>query len=362
MNSDELYMARCLQLAKNGELGAAPNPMVGAVIVCDGKIIGEGFHAHCGGPHAEVNAFNSVRDGSLLSKSTLYVSLEPCAHYGRTPPCAQLVVDKGVRRVVVGCIDPFAKVRGRGVRLIHDAGIDIQLGVLNSQCKELNRRFFTFHTCRRPYITLKWAQTSDGIIGFRANTNGQSRRLMISSLPAMRRAHHLRARHSAILVGYNTALWDNPSLTTRLVDGPDPLRIVIDPQGRLPQTLSLFDGSVPTLVFGYRRSHSVAGRTGVEFVKVDKDGDFIRQLLDELYNRNIQSVLVEGGGAVLQHFLTQGLWDEAHVEHASWSLDSMYGRVSRGSMVRAPIIESEPYSCERLGSSVIKHYFRGRMG
>lgn len=362
MNPDELYMARCLQLAKNGELGAAPNPMVGAVIVCDGKIIGEGFHAHCGGPHAEVNAFNSVRDGSLLSKSTLYVSLEPCAHYGRTPPCAQLVVNKGVRRVVVGCIDPFAKVRGRGVRLIHDAGIDIQLGVLDSQCKELNRRFFTFHTCRRPYITLKWAQTSDGIIGFRANTNGQSQRLMISSLPTMRRVHHLRARHSAILVGYNTALWDNPSLTTRLVDGPDPLRIIIDPQGRLPQTLSLFDGSVPTLVFGYRRSHSVAGRTGVEFVKVDKDGDFIRQLLDELYNRNIQSVLVEGGGAVLQHFLTQGLWDEAHVEHALWSLNSMYGRVSRGSVIRAPIIESEPYSCERLGSSVIKHYFRGRMG
>lgn len=358
MNTDEFYMARCLQLAKNGEFGAAPNPMVGAVIVCNGRIIGEGYHVRCGGPHAEVNAFRSVKDESLLSESTLYVSLEPCAHYGHTPPCADLVVEKGVRRVVIGCMDPFSKVHGRGIRIIRNAGIDLRIGVLDRECQELNRRFIVYNTCRRPYITLKWAQTSDGVMGVRPGADGCGRRLMISSLPAWRRAHRLRAQHSAILVGRNTALYDNPSLTTRLVDGPSPLRVVIDPHGRLPQSLSLFDGSVPTLVAGYRKKSCVAERPNVDFLRIDKSGDFLGQLLDGLYSRNVQSVLVEGGATVLRQFLERDLWDEAHVEYSSRSFGLVSGNLPKSRAVYAPSVGVRPVGSERLGSSVVEHYSR----
>jgi len=270
MSADELYMHRCLQLALNGEIGAPPNPMVGAVIVCDDRIIGEGFHARCGEAHAEVNAFASVSkaDERLLSQSTLYVSLEPCAHYGKTPPCADLVIRKGVRRVVVGCIDPFAKVQGRGIQMLRDAGIDVTVGVLEQECRWLNRKFFTFHTHHRPYITLKWAQTADGVMG---ELGGGP--LLISNPATLRHSHHLRATNNAILVGWRTNVNDSPSLTTRHYSGPNPRRIVYD-------------------------SHA----------------ETIPQLLSRLYSEGVQSLLVEGGAATHSQFLDLGLWDEIHQE------------------------------------------------
>lgn len=353
MTTDELYMARCIQLARNGEIYAAPNPMVGAVIVCNGRIIGEGYHACCGEPHAEVNAFRRVKDESLLARSTLYVSLEPCAHYGRTPPCAELIVRKGVRRVVVGCVDPFAKVQGRGIEIIRRAGIEVEVGVLERECRELNRRFFTAQTQRRPYITLKWAQTSNGIMGVKDSAH-PGRRLLISNKQTSRRAHHLRATHSSILVGYNTALFDNPSLTTRLVDGPDPLRVVFDPRGVLPSDLRLFDGTVSTLVAGYVENPLLKGLPNVDFLKLGEEMNPYRQILAELHSRNIQSLLVEGGRAVLQSFIDLNLFDEIHVEHAREFRPADFEQTAVA--VEAPSLNRVPDSCEKLGDSRILHY------
>lgn len=269
--TDEIYMQRCLQLALNGEIGAPPNPMVGAVIVHDGRIIGEGFHAVCGQAHAEVNAFAAVKaaDENLLIDSTLYVSLEPCAHQGKTPPCADLIIRKGVKRVVIGSLDPFAKVNGRGVQKLREAGISVTVGVMEKECRHLNRRFITFHTRHRPYIILKWAQTADGIIG------KEGQQLHISTPHTLRHSHRLRATTSAILVGWRTNENDHPALTTRHYCGPDPLRIVYD-------------------------SHR----------------ETIPALLERLHARGIQSLLVEGGAATHRQFLSLGLWDELHVETA----------------------------------------------
>lgn len=267
---DEKYMRRCIQLARNGMQNAKPNPMVGAVIVCDGRIIGEGYHVRCGEGHAEVNAFASVKpeDGALLSKSTLYVSLEPCSHYGRTPPCTDLIISKGVPRVVVGCIDPFAKVQGRGIRKLHDAGIDVTVGVLEKECTELNKRFITFNTHHRPYIILKWAQTANGFI------DDHFRPTMISTPFTQMLSHRLRAENDAILVGRITDERDHPQLNIRNWSGRDPLRLVL--------------------------SHSTD----------------IPSLLASLYAQNIQSLIVEGGAKTHQSFLAADLWDEIRVETA----------------------------------------------
>lgn len=267
---DEKYMRRCIQLARNGMQNAKPNPMVGAVIVCDGRIIGEGYHVRCGEGHAEVNAFASVKpeDGALLSKSTLYVSLEPCSHYGRTPPCADLIISKGVPRVVVGCIDPFAKVQGRGIRKLRDAGIDVTVGVLEKECTELNKRFITFNTHHRPYIILKWAQTANGFI------DDHFRPTIISTPFTQMLSHRLRAENDAILVGRITDERDHPQLNIRNWSGRDPLRLVL--------------------------SHSTD----------------IPSLLASLYAQNIQSLIVEGGAKTHQSFLAADLWDEIRVETA----------------------------------------------
>lgn len=267
---DEKYMRRCIQLARNGMQNAKPNPMVGAVIVCDGRIIGEGYHVRCGEGHAEVNAFASVKpdDGALLSKSTLYVSLEPCSHYGRTPPCADLIISKGVPRVVVGCIDPFAKVQGRGIRKLRDAGVDVTVGVLEKECTELNKRFITFNTHHRPYIILKWAQTANGFI------DDHFRPTIISTPFTQMLSHRLRAENDAILVGRITDERDHPQLNIRNWSGRDPLRLVL--------------------------SHSTD----------------IPSLLASLYAQNIQSLIVEGGAKTHQSFLAADLWDEIRVETA----------------------------------------------
>jgi diaminohydroxyphosphoribosylaminopyrimidine deaminase/5-amino-6-(5-phosphoribosylamino)uracil reductase len=284
---DEQYMRRCLQLALNGMRHAKPNPMVGAVIVsADGRIIGEGWHQRCGEGHAEVNAFASVRpeDESLLPGATIYVSLEPCSHYGKTPPCADLIVRKGVHRVVCGCIDPFAKVRGRGVERIRQAGISVTVGVLEKECLELNKRFITVQTHHRPFVTLKWAQTANGFID-EVGADGAHHTLQISTPYTQLLVHKMRAEADAIVIGRHTLLVDRPQLTTRLWSGPSPRRFV----------LTHHPEEVPD------------GFTAVADIP---------SLLSQLYEAQLQSLIVEGGAATLQAFIDAGAWDEARVETA----------------------------------------------
>lgn len=295
--NDEKYMQRCLQLARCGIMGAPPNPMVGAVVVYAGRIIGEGFHRRCGGPHAEVNAIASVKDISLLPKSTIYVSLEPCAHYGKTPPCADLIIQKGIKRVVVGCRDSFDKVDGLGIQKLRDAGCEVTVGVLEEECLELNRQFFTFHTSKRPYITLKWAHSADGFIGKREE------RVPFSTPLTKTLVHRLRAMSDAILVGGGTLVTDNPSLTVREWTGKNPLRIVIDTHGSLdgPEVFSIQNNEADTLVW--------------------KNWN-LNELMKELYKRGIQRLLVEGGAETLQRFIQASLWDEARIETAPLRIGS----------------------------------------
>lgn len=308
MVEDEKYMQRCLALARNGWYGAAPNPMVGAVIVCDDKIIGEGYHIRCGGPHAEVNAIRSVHNQELLKKSTLYVSLEPCSHYGKTPPCADLIIEKQIPRVVVGCIDPFAKVSGRGIKKLRDAGIEVTVGVLEKECRDLNRRFITFHSKKRPYVILKWAQSADGFIDI-SRTEGSP--VVLSTAETQMLVHKHRSECKAILVGRRTALLDNPSLTVRNWWGENPLRLVIDRELTLPVSLHLFDGTVPTVVFTEKEKED---GIGVEYCKLDFKIDILPQIMSCLYQRGIQSLLVEGGRELLQSFIDSELWDEIYIE------------------------------------------------
>ncbi len=310
MTTYEKYIRRCIELASNGLCNAAPNPMVGAVIVHNGKIIGEGYHARCGEGHAEVNAIRSVKDESLLKESTIYVSLEPCSHYGKTPPCADLIISKGIPRVVVGCIDPFSQVSGRGIQKLRDAGIDVTVGVLEDECKNLIRRFVTFNTRKRPYITLKWAESADGFIDI--NRENGSPVVMSTPITSMY-VHKQRAEHKAILVGRKTALLDNPSLTTRNWYGANPLRLVIDRTLSLPSNLRLFDHTTPTLVFTEKEK---AVEENLEYITLDFSKDILPQILTVLYERKIQSLLVEGGTTLLQSFINSGLWDEMFVEHS----------------------------------------------
>lgn len=310
MTKDEKYISRCIQLAQNGLCNAAPNPMVGAVIVYKDRIIGEGYHIRCGEGHAEVNAIRSVKDEALLKESTIYVSLEPCSHYGKTPPCADLIISKGIPRVVIGCVDPFSLVAGRGIRKLQDAGIQVTVGVLEKECQELIRRFITFNTRKRPYITLKWAQSSDGFIDILRE--GGSPVVLSTPLTSMY-VHKQRAEHKAILVGRKTALLDNPSLTTRHWYGKNPLRLVIDKELTLPSSLKLFDGSVPTGVFTNRDKEST---DAVRYIRLDFGRPIIPQIADYLYEQKIQSLLVEGGSQLLQSFIDSGYWDEIYVEHS----------------------------------------------
>ena len=306
-------MRRCIELALNGIQGAPPNPMVGAVIVADGRIIGEGYHARCGEAHAEVNAVSSVRpsDRPLLKRATIYVSLEPCAHYGKTPPCADLIIQKQIPRIVVGCQDSFDKVDGRGIRKLRDAGREVIVGVLEHECRALNKKFFTVQEKHRPFVTLKWAQSADGYID-RLRTNGAPAR--ISSPHSLLAVHKLRAEHQAIMVGRHTAMLDNPTLNVRYWAGKSPLRVVLDRKLSLPETLHLFDGSIPTLVF---TEGEAANKPNVEYIRMDYSKSILPQVLQELQERNIQSLLVEGGRQLLQSFIDEDLWDEAQVEYGT---------------------------------------------
>lgn len=303
-NSHEIFMQRCLELAATGMGQVAPNPMVGAVLVHEGRIIGEGYHKIFGQAHAEVNCVNSVPGDmeGLIAKSTLYVSLEPCSHHGKTPPCADLIISRRIPRVVVGCVDPFSAVAGRGIRMMQDAGIEVTTGVLEAECRRLNKRFFTFHEKKRPYIILKWAQTRDGYI---ALPDGQP--LRISNIYTDRLVHQWRSREMGIMVGTKTALQDNPGLTTRLWPGKDPVRLVIDRRMEVPQHYQLRDGSVRTIFITERAMDDV------DTIQADFSREIIPQILPELHAADIQSVIVEGGAFLLQQFFNSGYWDEARV-------------------------------------------------
>ncbi|MDE7377770.1 MAG: bifunctional diaminohydroxyphosphoribosylaminopyrimidine deaminase/5-amino-6-(5-phosphoribosylamino)uracil reductase RibD [Paraprevotella sp.] len=319
MEIEEKYMRRCIQLAQNGRLNTTPNPMVGAVIVHDGRIIGEGYHVCCGQAHAEVNAIASVKEPALLRNSTLYVSLEPCSHYGKTPPCADLIIEKGIPRVVVGCIDPFASVAGRGIRKLQEAGVETVVGVCEQECLELNKIFFTYHQRRRPFVTLKWAESEDGFMDrLRSSAEKDGKPVVFSSLYTQMLVHKRRSEHQAIMVGRRTAELDNPRLDVRCWTGRSPLRILLDPRGVLPDSLYLFDGDGDTLVYLYEGvAAAYAGLQNVSCVYLPKNEYGLKKILSDLYEKGIQSLLVEGGAALLQSFIEEHCWDEAFVEQSS---------------------------------------------
>lgn len=300
----EIWMQRCLELAQLGAGHVAPNPMVGAVLVHEGLIIGEGYHQQYGQAHAEVNCIASVKKENehLIPHCTIYVSLEPCAHYGKTPPCADLIIKHKIPRVVIGCRDPFKQVDGKGIEKLEKAGIEVITGVLEKECRELNRRFFTWHTKHRPFIILKWAQTANNMIA----ADGKER-LLISNEYTNRLVHRWRSEEAGILIGPNTALSDNPELTTRLWKGPSPVRMVIDMDLRLPSTLKLFDGKSRTIVFnGIKQEEQGA----IKYYRLIKNEELVPQLIKAIHALNIQSVIVEGGARLLQSFIDAKAWDE----------------------------------------------------
>ncbi|MDR3706475.1 MAG: bifunctional diaminohydroxyphosphoribosylaminopyrimidine deaminase/5-amino-6-(5-phosphoribosylamino)uracil reductase RibD [Paludibacteraceae bacterium] len=316
MTTDEKYMHHCLKLAEQGLGSTAPNPMVGATIVHNGQIIGEGYHQRYGEPHAEPNAIHSVKDQSLLPQSTLYVNLEPCSHYGKTPPCAALIIEKKIPRVVIANVDPFPKVSGRGIKMMQDAGIDVTLNVLKNEGRILNKRFFTFHEKKRPFIMLKWAQSADGFVdGLR--TERTTPPVLFSTPETQKLNHKMRTEEAAILVGTTTVLMDNPQLTARLWPGKNPVRIAIDREGKITDDYKIFDGHAETLIFTEK---SKENKPFVTFVCLDFSKDVLPQLLHELYLRNINSLIVEGGTKLLQSFINQDLWDEATIEIAPITL------------------------------------------
>jgi diaminohydroxyphosphoribosylaminopyrimidine deaminase/5-amino-6-(5-phosphoribosylamino)uracil reductase len=314
---NETYMQRCIELAKLGAGNVAPNPMVGAVLVHKDRIIGEGYHEQYGQAHAEVNCINSVCDDDkyLITESTLYVSLEPCAHHGKTPPCADLVIRHQIKKVVVGCRDPFKEVDGKGIEKLRAAGVEVHMSAMEQQCIDLNKRFFTFHTKHRPYIVLKWAQSNDlKIASLHAD------RLLISNDYSNKLVHKWRSEEAAILVGTNTAMLDDPSLTNRLWHGNNPIRLLVDMQLRIPPKHHLYNNEASTVIFNLKE-HS--GDLGMQQQTLDKslnrtwyyqiteDVSAVQQILHACYRMNIQSILVEGGSKLLQSFIDEDMWDEA---------------------------------------------------
>ena len=314
MSSDSLYIRRCFQLARKGKGFVQPNPMVGAVIVHNDKIIGEGYHRKYGEAHAEVNAINSIKDISLLSKSTLYVSLEPCSHHGKTPPCAELIIEKKIPRVVIATADPNPKVSGKGIQMLRDNGIEVIVGVLENEARELNKPFFVNQTLRRPYIILKWAQSSDGFIDIERTSLDEKPPARISNNITTVLSHKLRTEVQAILVGTRTALLDNPQLTARKWFGKNPTRIVIDKENKLPPDLAIFDTAAPTIVFSSVVPDNSQKKENLTHISIDFAKNAVEQISDHLFSLNIYSLLVEGGTKTLSSFIENNLWDEAFIE------------------------------------------------
>jgi diaminohydroxyphosphoribosylaminopyrimidine deaminase / 5-amino-6-(5-phosphoribosylamino)uracil reductase len=307
LNIHETYMRRCIELATLGAGNVAPNPMVGAVLVHNGQIIGEGYHKAYGGPHAEVNCIASVTEKNkhLIPDASIYVSLEPCAHYGKTPPCADLIIREKIKKVYVGTRDPFVEVNGKGIEKLSAAGIEVTSGILETECKDLNKRFFTFHTKHRPYIILKWAQTTDHKIG-----NAGNNRLIITNEFTDRIVHRWRSEEAGIMAGTNTVMLDDPQLTNRLWHGHSPVRVIVDMDLRLPSSLHVFDGSVKTIVFNALKHEE---NDNLFFYQVTRDVNLVHQVVNGLYQMKILSVMIEGGARLIQSFIDEGMWDEARV-------------------------------------------------
>ncbi|MFZ4581110.1 MAG: bifunctional diaminohydroxyphosphoribosylaminopyrimidine deaminase/5-amino-6-(5-phosphoribosylamino)uracil reductase RibD [Paludibacter sp.] len=340
---NEKYMQRCLQLAAIGGGDVSPNPMVGAVLVVDNNIIGEGYHKKYGQPHAEPNAIKSVQNEELLKLATLYVNLEPCSHYGNTPPCAELIVSCGIPRVVIGTLDPNPKVSGRGVEIMRKAGIEVIVGVFEDKCYELNKRFFTLQTLKRPYILLKWAQTLDGFMDTIRESSEQLP-LQISNEITRQFTHKIRSENQAIMVSTNTVVLDNPSLTVRYWSGKNPIRIALDRQGRIPASSNLLDGQIPTFIFTEQEKKN---SKNLSFIKVLFDDNCLQNILAKLCEIQIHSVLVEGGAKLLRSFIASGLWDEAQIEISEL-------KIKNG--IEAPIISLIPESSKIVAGHRLLKY------
>jgi diaminohydroxyphosphoribosylaminopyrimidine deaminase/5-amino-6-(5-phosphoribosylamino)uracil reductase len=345
-------MHRCLELAQLGAGRVAPNPMVGSVLVYtdpateDERIIGEGYHEIYGEKHAEANCIASVREEDIpfIERSTIYVSLEPCAHFGKQPPCADLLCRVGIPRVVVGCRDPFPQVDGKGIEKLRAAGVEVSVGVSERECREMNKRFLTFHERHRPYIVLKWAQSADAKIA------GEGDRVLISNEYSNRLVHKWRAEEAAILVGTRTAMMDDPALTVRLWEGVDPIRLVMDKELTLPGSLRVFDGKARTIVFNLHR-HEVD--KGIEYYQLAEDISLVHQISVALVQLKITSVLVEGGAGVLQAFIDEGYWDEARV--------ITNNELLIGAGLAAPVLsDARLTGTETLASDTVRYYRNGK--
>jgi diaminohydroxyphosphoribosylaminopyrimidine deaminase/5-amino-6-(5-phosphoribosylamino)uracil reductase len=309
VNIQEKYISRCIQLAKNGLGTTYPNPMVGSVIVYEGKIIGEGWHKKAGEPHAEVNAVNAVKDKSLLKKATIYVSLEPCSHFGKTPPCCDLIIQNGIPNVVIGIVDPNIQVAGNGIKKLIEAGINVTVGVLEAECYELNKRFFTFHDKKRPFIILKWAESQDG---FLAPAQKEIKKpVWITNQYSRQLVHKWRSEEQAILVGTQTAIDDNPKLDVRDWSGNNPIRIVLDANRRIPKENYLFDNQIKTIVI-CKESDTINTENCI-FEYIDFEGNIAIEVSKILHKHQVQSVIIEGGRQTLQTFIDADVWDEARI-------------------------------------------------
>jgi len=330
VNIHEKYIKRCIELARNGFGTTYPNPMVGSVIVYEDRIIGEGWHKKAGEPHAEVNAVRSVKDKSLLKKATIYVSLEPCSHFGKTPPCCDLIIANEIPNVVVGTVDPNEKVAGNGIRKLIAAGANVTVGVLEKECNELNKRFFTFHNKKRPYIILKWAESQDGFLAPEKDINQDRKPIWITNQYSRQLVHKWRSEEQSILVGTQTVIDDNPKLNTRDWAGNNPVRVVLDQNNRISKDSFIFDDSVKTIVFTKSESNSSTENTTFEII--DFDQNIIQQILDVLYQNQIQSIIIEGGLKTLQSFIDENVWDETRI---------FIGKTSFEKGTKAPIISKK---------------------
>ncbi|XDZ56898.1 bifunctional diaminohydroxyphosphoribosylaminopyrimidine deaminase/5-amino-6-(5-phosphoribosylamino)uracil reductase RibD [Flavobacterium tructae] len=330
VNIHEKYIKRCIELAQNGFGTTYPNPMVGSVIVYNNQIIGEGWHKKAGEPHAEVNAVRSVKDKSLLSKATIYVSLEPCSHFGKTPPCCDLIIEHKIPHVVVGTVDPNEKVAGNGIKKLIAAGANVTVGVLEKECYELNKRFFTFHQKKRPYILLKWAESQDGFLSPEKQKDAERKPIWITNSYSRQLVHKWRSEEQAILAGTQTIIDDNPKLNTRDWSGNNPVRVILDQNNRISKDSFVFDDSAKTIVF--TKSETSLSTENTTFTVIDFDHSIVPQITAALYQNQIQSVIIEGGTQTLQSFIDQNIWDEARI---------FIGRTSFKNGTKAPLIPKE---------------------
>lgn len=344
----EKYIQRCLELAKKGIGTTRPNPSVGAVIVCKNKIIGEGFTSPYGGPHAEVNAINSVQNQDLLKEATIYVTLEPCSHHGKTPPCADLIINKEIPNIVIGCVDTNSLVAGKGIERLKKAGRNVTVGVCKEACKEHHKRFFTVQNKKRPYVILKWAETKDGFIA--PLTKEEQKPVWISNQYSQQLVHKWRSEEHAILVGTNTVITDNPSLTVRSWSGNNPIRIVIDKTLRISTEATVFDGNIKTIIITEKKEDKREKRKekqNVIYETIDFSSQIAKQICEVLHKHQIQSVIIEGGAQTLQTFINENLWDEAKV---------FIGDINIKEGVKRPVFNAKLSSEEKIDNDILRIY------